>query len=361
MSGRRARKGSRGFDWSSAETDQFLLRISYLGTRFFGLAWQTPKSCTALFAESRHKRRRLGESGAEIEHNTSLAEDPPALRDWYPLPKDSDRFKNSQLTVPTVEGVLIEALQKANLIKDRDSCNFSRCGRTDKGVHARANYVSLQMRLKPKRSHPEDHYDYRAMLNAILPRSIKVLQVQRVPSWFDARFHCLYRAYKYFFPVTSDLDVALMKTASLQFVGEHDFRNFCKIDPQSQKTFKRRVLRFDIALVKDGSVAVADVVGPAFLWHQVRCMMGVLLNIGKGALDPCVISTWLDITKTTSKPAYVMAPPDGLVLWDCVFEGLQFDDFDPRSVKSFQEMESELAVHQNVLQCLQSGNRICTM
>eukprot|EP01056_Protomagalhaensia_sp_Gyna25_P005622 Protomagalhaensia_sp_Gyna_25__5621@NODE_781_length_2628_cov_94_008884_g599_i1_p2_GENE_NODE_781_length_2628_cov_94_008884_g599_i1NODE_781_length_2628_cov_94_008884_g599_i1_p2_ORF_typecomplete_len336_score44_94PseudoU_synth_1/PF01416_20/0_014PseudoU_synth_1/PF01416_20/5_7e24DUF2344/PF10105_9/0_12_NODE_781_length_2628_cov_94_008884_g599_i1741081 len=331
---------TKGFDWTQAQVSQFLLRISYLGTNFFGLAWQTPNSCSGLFEESHKKKRRRIQSP-----------------DWLPSnPSEPLSGSNHEQTVPTVEGALIEALQKARLIRDRDSCNFSRCGRTDKGVHARANYISLKLRLKPKRKNDHDHYDYCGILNAILPRTIRVLEVQPVPLWFDARFHCLYRAYKYFF-ATGGLNLPLLKAASTQFLGEHDFRNFCKVDPSTQKTHTRRVLKFEIEVINE-TVAVATVLGPAFLWHQVRCMMGVLLAIGKEQLDPRMIMRWLDPIETPVKPSYVMAPPEGLVLWDCAFEGMSFDSEIQKSRNAnFEVILTELAVHQQVVECLNSTVR----
>ncbi|EOD34272.1 hypothetical protein EMIHUDRAFT_201974 [Emiliania huxleyi CCMP1516] len=48
--------------------------------------------------------------------------------------------------VETVEGVLFEALTKTRLIADRDSCGFSRGGRTDRGVSALGQVVALRVR-----------------------------------------------------------------------------------------------------------------------------------------------------------------------------------------------------------------------
>ena len=46
---------------------------------------------------------------------------------------------------------------------------------------------------------------------------------------FDARYDCIRRIYKYYF-FKEDLDIALMQEASKLYLGEHDFRNFCKMD-----------------------------------------------------------------------------------------------------------------------------------
>lgn len=46
---------------------------------------------------------------------------------------------------------------------------------------------------------------------------------------FNARFDCIKRIYKYYF-YKLDYNIELMSEAMLLFQGEHDFRNFCKLD-----------------------------------------------------------------------------------------------------------------------------------
>src|SRR5699024_4762964 len=48
----------------------------------------------------------------------------------------------------TVEDVLFEALLKTRMIQSRDTCNYHRCGRTDKGVSAFCQVISLTVRSK---------------------------------------------------------------------------------------------------------------------------------------------------------------------------------------------------------------------
>ncbi|CAI7922907.1 unnamed protein product [Closterium sp. NIES-54] len=69
------------------------------------------------------------------------------------------------------------------------------------------------------------------------------------------------------------------------------------------------------------SVWVLEVVGTAFLWHQIRCMMAVLLMVGRGQERPEVVSELLDVHggPFTSKPQYAPADPHGLVLHRCTF------------------------------------------
>ena len=271
------KKKRKCVDWANASFDHFLLKVSYVGTNYLGNAYQ--------------------------------------------------------IDVPTVEGALFEACTKANMIEDRTKCAFSRCGRTDKGVHGRGNYVSMDLRLRPgKGDEPAEPYDYHAMLNRMLPNDIRILSVHRVPTSFDARFNCLYRVYRYFFWATPDLDLDRMEKAAQLFVGEHDFRNICKMDLENTRNHRRRIMAPVAFSHSSGSgtngspIVHVTIKGLSFLYHQIRCMMSILFMIGRGHEEPSVITELLDVKKNPRKPVYDLADPSGLVLWDCCFEGVYQDE-----------------------------------
>ena len=67
------------------------------------------------------------------------------------------------------------------------------------------------------------------------------------------------------------------------------------------------------------------VVGKAFLMHQVRCMAGILFLIGNGLEQPSVVDHMLDVTRCPRKPQYGMAAPEPLILYDCEFDGLEWE------------------------------------
>lgn len=69
-----------------------------------------------------------------------------------------------------------------------------------------------------------------------------------------------------------------MQEAAAHFIGEHDFRNFCKIDAEHVKNFVRTILDFRVKLVQppsaDGRALYAlHIKGTAFLWHQVSFIL----------------------------------------------------------------------------------------
>lgn len=67
-----------------------------------------------------------------------------------------------------------------------------------------------------------------------------------------------------------------------------------------------------------------EVIGQAFLYHQVRCMMAILFLIGQGMEKPEIIDELLNIEKNPQKPQYSMAVEFPLVLYDCKFESIKW-------------------------------------
>jgi len=183
-------------------------------------------------------------------------------------------------------------------------------------------------------------FHYVDMLNRVLPSTIRILAWSPVDSTFDARFSCKFRHYKYFFD-SSNLSIPLMQDAASRMVGEHDFRNLCKIDPSKQiSNYHRLVTKAEVSYLDpsrgDGSekrLCVLDVVGNGFLYHQIRHIMAILFLVGSGLEPPSVVTALLnaDLNQPLSpfkddeptppivdhKPVYQMADGLPLVLWDC--------------------------------------------
>ncbi|KAL4921959.1 pseudouridine synthase [Aspergillus aurantiobrunneus] len=225
-----------------------------------------------------------------------------------------------------------------------------------------------------------DEIPYISVLNKSLPEDIRVLAwCPHPPEGFDARYSCRERHYKYFFtqpafsptpgplgllPRGNDgspkyregwLDIDAMREAAKHFEGVRDFRNFCKVDTSKQiENFERIIYRADIELLDPRTsplgylrrpefqalehptadtvtgesqrltspqcqVYVFNLQGSAFLWHQVRHMVGILFLVGQGLESPSAVPDLLDVSKNPRKPMYEMASDAPLVLWDCIF------------------------------------------
>ena len=217
------------------------------------------------------------------------------------------------------------------------SSNYSRCGRTDKGVNSSGNVFALNLRYDPK-------YDYVKSLNNLLPEDIFVISACIVDDSFDARFSCLYREYKYYF-LKKNMNIQKMKEAANLLCGYHNFKNFCKIDKSDEnwkeKNYERRIFEIKIEKVLNNEFIypfnidkniindeyyqayVCIIKGSAFLWHQVRCIMQILFLIGDELEEISLIYKMLD-ENSKYEFIYGLADDSNLILSDCVFEFINF-------------------------------------
>ncbi|CAO3637858.1 unnamed protein product [Cunninghamella blakesleeana] len=270
--------------------------------------------------------------------------------------------QQDEINVPTVEGQLFQALEHCKLISHRDQCDYSRCGRTDRGVSGLGQVIILNVRSKQLALHPKDEDEegkednkeeipylsideeipYVDNLNRSLPDDIRILAWSPVPSHLNARFDCKSRTYRYLFR-QEELDLSLMQEAASYFIGEHDFRNFCKLDPSKNITnYHRRMLSCTITPLQSSStysespslsssddkknrMVQFELRGTAFLWHQVRCMMSILFLVGQKLEKPTIVKDLLTISKYDARPDYPMASDLPLILYDC--------EFDPESIQ----------------------------
>ena len=200
----------------------------------------------------------------------------------------------------TIEQRLFEALLKTKLITSRAESNYSRSGRTDKGVSAYGQVVSLLLRssrrvdAKPGAA-PVAEMDYCMVLNRALPSDIRVTAWAPAPRactrgslsepvreriaiaalegagaegregahaevpklQFSARFSTSARTYRYFF-VRRHLCLRSMATAAKSFEGTHDFRNFCKMDAVNVSNYVRTMLYVRIQFQVEPHMPTSD-------------------------------------------------------------------------------------------------------
>lgn len=163
----------------------------------------------------------------------------------YYLGWDYQGFTSQEDTTETIEHHLFSALTTTCLIESRQTANYHRCGRTDKGVSAFSQVISLDIRsrLEPdKQQNLSDEIIYCKLLNRLLPKNIRCISWSPASSETSARFDCKLRTYKYFFP-RGNLNVEAMNKAVKLTIGSHDFRNFCKMDiANGVVNFNRRVI-----------------------------------------------------------------------------------------------------------------------
>ncbi len=111
-------------------------------------------------------------------------------------------------------------------------------------------------------------------------------------------------------------------------VGSHDFRNFCKMDVSNGVvTFFRQIKNVQCHLLDKLNISKFSTVeliveGSSFLWHQIRCIVGLLFLIGQGKENPSIVTELFNVEKFPCKPHYNMAAEIPLVLFDCQYENI---------------------------------------
>jgi tRNA pseudouridine38-40 synthase len=197
----------------------------------------------------------------------------------------------------TVEGELIRACVRTQLFEDPRSAGFALSGRTDRGVHARAQVGALTTG-RPERL---------GVLNRALPPDLWLTGTAAPPDDWHPRHGVASRTYRYFYADPA-LDLDAMARAAARFVGEHDVSRLCRAGSTNPV---RRILASRVFPGETG--AVYEVTAWSFLWHQVRCMAAAIESVGRGELGEGGIDDLLSGACRRNPPP---APADRLVLWE---------------------------------------------
>jgi tRNA pseudouridine38-40 synthase len=238
------------------------------------------------------------------------------------LEYDGTLFSGSQLQTyaRTVQGVLEAAVVKATGVPAR----VAFAGRTDAGVHAEGQVASFVTESA------HDIETMRRALNAWLPKDVAVLAVAEVDAAFDPRRSALRRRYRYVIdnlPVrpalrrlrawhlAPALDEGAMAKAAASVLGSRDFAAFAARLEDAGASTVRRLDRFEVT--RAGSVVTCVLEANAFLPHQVRRMVGALVEVGKGRLDVAAYEGLLQGPPASAGPA---VPPHGLYLQRVFYE-----------------------------------------
>lgn len=125
-----------------------------------------------------------------------------------------------------------------------------------------------------------------------------------------------------------------MNEAGQRMIGAHDFRNFCKMDVSNGVvTFFRKIMNVSCRILDTTTVTKYSTVeliidATSFLWHQIRCIVGILFLVGQRREEPSIVTELFNVEKYPCKPQYSMAAEIPLVLFDCRYEGVKEWRFD---------------------------------
>ena len=195
---------------------------------------------------------------------------------------DGSRFRGwaRQPGERTVEGVVRDAIERVYGSID----GLVVAGRTDTGVHALANVVSVELDGGPPLERATE------ALNTVLPDDVAVLAVDEVPDEFHARFSARSRSYRYRiwrrrerspFEVNRSLwhprrlEVQKLNACAAMVIGEHDFRAFTPTETHHD-SFARVV--DDARWYERGDAVELEITADSFLRHMVRTLVGTMLE-----------------------------------------------------------------------------------
>ncbi len=233
-------------------------------------------------------------------------------------------------------------------------------GRTDAGVHALAQVVSFRLAA------PLPAANLQRALNRILPATIRVLSCESVPHSFHARHSARSKTYEYriferrperrirpmpgqpaiericspfLAPYAWDcrwpLSLDAMTQAAALLIGTHDFTSMAATDPDrtqrdSDDNPSHRATKINpvktITLAEwsrrpnpaQQDLLVFRIAGSGFLHHMVRNIVGTLVEIGRGSLEPTDLTRILDARDRTA--AGPTAPARGLYLVEVAYD-----------------------------------------
>jgi tRNA pseudouridine38-40 synthase len=257
-----------------------------------------------------------GESPTGSNWKLTLAYDGTDFHGWQIQP---DRV--------TIQGALAEAIERVT--GERVLPQGS--GRTDAGVHARAQVASFALNA------PIPESNFLRALNRTLPESVRVLSAEHAAADFHARHSARAKTYEYRIfrgeicpPWTArfawalnwPLDVERMQAAARLILGTHDFTSFAASDPDAatrcaiesgepEREGNVRTL-FASSWSEETDLLIYHARGNGFLHHMVRNLVGTFIDAGRGQIAPDEIAAILEARSRSAAGA--TAPARGLFL-----------------------------------------------
>ncbi len=219
---------------------------------------------------------------------------------------------------PGVRTIEEELLKVLKIVLREDISAIYASGRTDAGVHARAQIVNFHSKQEP------DLNRLMHSISSLFKGELSVMEAKVVPDEFHARRSARSKQYTYTlwhrecppvldrgksWYVRPPLDLEKMQAAAKVLVGKHDFSSFraagCGAKNPVKEIYESEVIHAD-------PYVYYQVIGSGFLKQMVRNIVGTLVGIGKGSLDECDMAKILELRDR--QHAGMTAPAFGLCL-----------------------------------------------
>ena len=256
--------------------------------------------------------------------------DPDERRIALKLAYDGTKFFGFQRQPDraTIEGELVRALSRVGAISSSRECGYRSSSRTDRGVSALANVVSLRTSFPTK--------SFCSALNSEMT-DIWAYSATDVPEDFNPRA-ARERWYRYHLAKQGQ-KLPILKRLAQQFVGVHDFSGY------SRKSDRNPMRKIDSIEIGDTDVFyMIDLRAESFLWNMVRRIVWMINEGSSGRMPSDMVGP-----KPERKPTRVgLAPPEYLVLMgiDC---GIDFPVDRRAAIGIGREMQRRLREHASMV------------
>jgi tRNA pseudouridine38-40 synthase len=237
-----------------------------------------------------------------------------------------------------------EELEKALATMHGHEVPVAGSGRTDAGVHARAQAAGFTTDIA---SIPAERFTQ--ALNALLPRDVRILRTEAAPPGHHVRFDARLRRYRYFLrcgnceawqlryaaQIFHRPDIRILNAMAAVILGENDFTTFCSARDPSQSRCR---YIFESAFFWEGESLVYQIAGNAFLLRMVRSLVGSMLDYSRTASDPAQAATKMRqaLLSKNRHAAGATAVPQGLFLWSVEF----FEQAGMRDLSLYRSLDS---------------------
>lgn len=231
----------------------------------------------------------------------------------------------SQAGGGSVQDVIEGALRE--LVGERVVVHGS--GRTDAGVHARAQVAHIETPTTVRMPHES----WVRALNVRLPRSIRMLKCEDVADDFHARFSAVGKVYEYrvwrggvlspfeasrAWHLYGKMDMEALRGCAALLQGTHNFarlsanRGDLTEDERRENAagLTRTVSRLEVH--EEGDILRLEFEGSGFLYKMVRMMAATLMHVARGREPVAWLRDFIE-TPVGEKSSHC-APADGLYL-----------------------------------------------
>lgn len=238
--------------------------------------------------------------------------------------KQPNKMPNGSKQITTIQDELEKAI--STLTKTKTKTIFS--GRTDAGVHAKGQtaHFESELELNPSK--------FINSLNGILPNTISVKELRKVPKTFHAQKSAKARYYRYTIAnrlqrsawdancllVRFPLDIERMNKALEYLKGEHDFTSFKKVRTSNPAKICNM---YQAKAFRKGDFVYIDFIADRFLYNMIRSIVGTLLMIERKSLAPETLKEILD-SKDKTKAGSTISP-EGLTLIKVIYNDIKME------------------------------------